>query len=232
MMRPVGPRGAGSWLRLRQHDSHLRRSERWRWRESNPRPSTAIQGFSGRNPLCFSRPRQSRRQAADGPSRCWFFLVPPRPGHQVEPPSDARSRVGGDPGLTDFMLLLAARQRERSQRGLNWRLLVSRSWLTRSSLGSSARFPCLDDRSRNRSPPVQLSLQGTTTAHSLHPVHLRWGKTPSARSRARAYPPRPRRATARSASRLACCSASACRLSYVFLPRATAISTLALPSLK
>ena len=30
-------------------------------------------------------------------------LCPPRPGTQVEPPSDARLRVGGDPGLTDFV---------------------------------------------------------------------------------------------------------------------------------
>jgi hypothetical protein len=41
-----------------------------------------------------------------------------------------------------------------------------------------------------------------------------------------------RRLTARSASRLASRSASACRLSQVFLPRARAISTFARPSLK
>jgi hypothetical protein len=42
----------------------------WRWRESNPRPSVPHQGFSGRSLLCFSQPRQSRKQAADGLSRC------------------------------------------------------------------------------------------------------------------------------------------------------------------
>jgi hypothetical protein len=42
----------------------------WRWRESNPRPSVHHQGFSGCSLLCFSQPRQSRRQAADGLSRC------------------------------------------------------------------------------------------------------------------------------------------------------------------
>ena len=42
----------------------------WRWRESNPRPSAHHQGFSERILRRFSRPRQSCRQAADGPSRC------------------------------------------------------------------------------------------------------------------------------------------------------------------
>ena len=42
----------------------------WRWRESNPRPSVHHQGFSGCSLLCFSQPRRSRRQAADGLSRC------------------------------------------------------------------------------------------------------------------------------------------------------------------
>ena len=42
----------------------------WRWRESNPRPSVQYQGFSGCSLLCFSQPRRSRRQAADGLSRC------------------------------------------------------------------------------------------------------------------------------------------------------------------
>ena len=44
--------------------------DEWRWRESNPRPSVHHQGFSGCSLLCFSQPRQSRRQAADGLSRC------------------------------------------------------------------------------------------------------------------------------------------------------------------
>jgi hypothetical protein len=49
----------------------------------------------------------------------------------------------------------------------------------------------------------------------------------------RRYSPRCRRVDiARSASRRSCRSRSACRLSYSRLPFATAISTLALPSLK
>ena len=42
----------------------------WRWRESNPRPSVPHQGFSERSLLCFSQPRRSRRQDADGLSHC------------------------------------------------------------------------------------------------------------------------------------------------------------------
>ena len=42
----------------------------WRWRESNPRPSVPHQGFSGRSLLCFSQPRRSRKQVADGLSHC------------------------------------------------------------------------------------------------------------------------------------------------------------------
>ncbi len=44
--------------------------ELWRWRESNPRPTVRNQGFSVCSSLCFSRPRQSREQVADGPSHC------------------------------------------------------------------------------------------------------------------------------------------------------------------
>jgi hypothetical protein len=42
----------------------------WRWRESNPRPSTPRQGFSGRSLFRFSRPRRSHRRVADGLSHC------------------------------------------------------------------------------------------------------------------------------------------------------------------
>ena len=56
--------------------SFVNRGE-WRWRESNPRPSLAIRVFSGRSPLCFSRPRQSRGLAVDGPSHCLMSCVTP-----------------------------------------------------------------------------------------------------------------------------------------------------------
>jgi hypothetical protein len=74
----------------------------WRWRESNPRPSVHHQGFSGRSLLCFSQPRRSRKQVADGLSRCLVSRLAPRPGQAVILLADARHRVGGVPGLTDF----------------------------------------------------------------------------------------------------------------------------------
>jgi len=58
----------------------------WRWRESNPRPSVPHQGFSGRSLLCFSQPRRSRKQVADGLSRCEVSRLAPRPGQAVDPP--------------------------------------------------------------------------------------------------------------------------------------------------
>jgi hypothetical protein len=59
----------------------------WRWRESNPRPSVPHQGFSGRSLLCFSQPRRSRKQVADGLSRCLVSRLAPRPRQAVDPPS-------------------------------------------------------------------------------------------------------------------------------------------------
>src|SRR5665213_80225 len=70
--------------------------------------------------LSFSAPTVTQACRRDGLSCCWFFRATPQPGHSVEPPADARSQVGGTPGLTDFILLL--RQQERNQRGLYSRL--------------------------------------------------------------------------------------------------------------
>lgn len=97
----------------------------WRWRESNPRPSTPRQGFSGRSLLCFSQPRRSRRRVADGLSHCLVSRSSPWPGQSVEPSSDARSQAEGTPGLTEVTLL---RQRGPGspgppQRACYWHLL-------------------------------------------------------------------------------------------------------------
>jgi len=140
-----------------------------------------------------------------------LFVFPSSPATGVLGGASWRRQVPGRrrPRADGLRVLRLPRQRERSQRGLNWRLLVSRSWFTRSSLGSSARFPCHDDRSRNRSPPVELSVQDTPTwalaaARCLGCFAAQVGGPDPGR-----YSPRPRRATARSASRLACCSARA-----------------------
>ena len=73
--------------------------------------------------------------------------------------ADARHRAEGTPGLTACSLLL--RQRERRRADWNRRLLVCWAWFSRSSQPSSARFPWLDYRSRDHSPPVQLCLHRT-----------------------------------------------------------------------
>jgi hypothetical protein len=92
----------------------------------------------------------------DGHSCCAISRRTPQPGPPVEPPTDASIRAGGDPGLTDFGSPLLMQQ-GRSQRDYCWRLFFRSAWLTRSSLPSSARFPSLHDRSRDLSPPMELS---------------------------------------------------------------------------
>ena len=76
----------------------------WRCRESNPGPMEWIQDFSERSPLCFSRPRQSRGQAADGPSYCLISLPPPQPGRTVEFPRLCQGPGRERPGLTPYSL--------------------------------------------------------------------------------------------------------------------------------
>lgn len=92
----------------------------------------------------------------DGHSCCAISRRTPQPSPPVEPPTDASIRAGGDPGLTDFGSPLLMQQ-GRSQRDYCWRLFFRSAWLTRSSLPSSARFPSLHDRSRDLSPPMELS---------------------------------------------------------------------------
>jgi len=53
----------------RSASSHSAKTTSWRWRESNPRPMTVNQDFSGRSLLRFSRPQRSSKHAADRPSR-------------------------------------------------------------------------------------------------------------------------------------------------------------------
>lgn len=149
----------------------------WRWRESNPRPSTPSQGFSGRSLLCFSRPRQSRRRVADGPSHCLVSRSPPWPGRAVEPSSDARHRAEGTPGLTVVSLL---RQRGPGNPGLpqcawNWHLLFAVTGLTRLCPQSSARFTWLaKSKSKPVTPCVVVNTPGVRVSNkNLH------GSTPS-----------------------------------------------------
>ena len=129
----AGPRGAGhaEGLIVSRGIGHLQQcstcsfEHSWRWRESNPRPSVPHQGFSGRSLLCISQPRRSRKQAADGLSRCQVSRLVPRPGQAVILLADARHRVEGIPGLTSRALIrLRRRERARAECCLSWHLLV------------------------------------------------------------------------------------------------------------
>ena len=81
---------------------HFAKTPGWRWRESNPRPTTPVQGFSERSPLCLcSAPPIPRTGRCDGPSRCAMSRARPRPARVVSHLADARIRVDDEPGLTD-----------------------------------------------------------------------------------------------------------------------------------
>ena len=126
----------------------------WRWRESNPRPTTHHQGFSERSPLCLcSTPSISRTSRCDGPSRCLVSRARPRPARTVSHLADARIRADDEPGLTELPTLLSGSEGELALTGVG-ACVVSDAWLTSSSSASSARFPWSSDRSRDHSPPV------------------------------------------------------------------------------
>ena len=125
---------------------------RWRWRESNPRPPSLQQDFSGRSVRClYSAPSVMHTSRCDGPSRCLFSHPPPRPRRTVSHLADARNRAGDEPGLTDLLRYLGS-ESEVSAIGIG-AYFVYVAFLTRSATQSSARFSCIDDRSRNLSPP-------------------------------------------------------------------------------
>src|SRR4051794_28082718 len=126
----------------------------WRWRESNPRPTTHHQGFSERSPLCLcSTPSISRTSRCDGPSRCLVSRARPRPARTVSHLADARHRADDEPGLTELPTLLSGSEGELALTGVG-ACVGCNAWLTSSSLPSSARFPWPNDRSRDHSPPV------------------------------------------------------------------------------
>ncbi len=138
----------------RQPGSRLSaKTQGWRWRESNPRPTTHHQGFSERSPLCLcSTPPISRTSRCDGPSRCLVSRARPRPARTVSHLADARIRADDEPGLTESLRYLGS-EGELALTGVG-ACVVSDAWLTSSSSASSARFPWSSDRSRDHSPPV------------------------------------------------------------------------------
>ena len=126
----------------------------WRCRESNPGPPSLHVGFSVRSPLClYSDPPVMRTSRCDDPSRCLVFPSTPRPGGRVSPLADAGVRGGDAPGPTDHYSLSPRGRKRPGQCDCCRHLFFCDTWLTRSSSPSSARFPTIDIRSRNRSPP-------------------------------------------------------------------------------
>src|ERR1700760_4083843 len=63
------------------------------------------------------------------------------------------------PGLTDLLVLYRQAARARSRWLLTLALIFLRGMVNEIVPASSARFSCTDIRSRNRSPPVELSAQ-------------------------------------------------------------------------
>jgi hypothetical protein len=81
---------------------HFARTPGWRWRESNPRPSTHHQGFSERSLRClYSAPSIMQTSRCDRPSHCSVSRARPRPACAVSHLADARIRADDEPGLTD-----------------------------------------------------------------------------------------------------------------------------------
>jgi hypothetical protein len=147
----------------------------WRWRESNPRPPSLQQDFSGRSVRCLcSAPSVMHTSRRDRPSRCVLSRPAPRPGRAVSHLADARIRAGDEPGLTDQLRYLGS-ESVVSAIGIG-AYFVYVAFLTRSATQSSARFSCLDDRSRNLSPP------GCVNSTTIPVRPIRCSAAPTARA--------------------------------------------------
>jgi hypothetical protein len=101
---------------------------------------------------------------------------PRRPGRTVSPLADAGHRGGNAPGPTvPYWIRQRARTRPwPGQCDSRRHLFCYDAWLTRSSSSSSARFPSVRLRSRDRSPPchgppVGPSCQSNAGAPADHP---------------------------------------------------------------
>src|SRR4051794_29025483 len=101
---------AADWRLVHHHECDDQPSVgEWRWRESNPRPPSLQQGFSGRSVEClYSAPPVIHTRRCDGPSRCELSRSLPRPGRTVSHLADASIRAGDEPGLTDPLRCLGS----------------------------------------------------------------------------------------------------------------------------
>ena len=81
----------------------------WRWRESNPRPPSLQQDFSGRSVQClYSAPPVTHTSRGGKPSRCEMSRQYPRPALKVSHLADASIRGGDEPGLTESLRYLGS----------------------------------------------------------------------------------------------------------------------------
>ena len=79
------------------------RSQGWRWRESNPRPSSYPQGFSGCSLCCgLLGPSDPTGEFAAGPSRLGVPVAPTTKATSSGSLVDASYRAESTPGLTDL----------------------------------------------------------------------------------------------------------------------------------
>jgi hypothetical protein len=123
----------------------------WRWRESNPRPSSMFQGFSGRSLFdVLLGPGAHTGKSPTGPAT---VRVPARPcgrSERVSPLDEIRTRAEGTPGLT-LRQLASGGESEVSALG------IGTYWfpgiVNETTLGPRPASPEAIVRSRNRSPP-------------------------------------------------------------------------------
>src|SRR5688572_30398856 len=110
--RPGGS-GPGRFVILRRISAQAAKTSWWRWRESNPRPSTHHQGFSERSLRCLcSAPSIMQTSRCDGPSRCWMSHAYPRPARMVSHLADARHRADDETRADSPLTLLSGSESE------------------------------------------------------------------------------------------------------------------------
>ena len=150
--------------------------------------------------------------------------------HREEPSIGARFQIEGESGLTDHRACLGSKSEIIGSCTDDY--FLHRLLVNEIILASSARFPCLNNQSRDRSPPWVWKANSTIKLW-VKSIAADWNDG-NCYLLSVCYWSLPdwRRETSRSTSRFDCLSMISARLSCAFFPRATAISIFALPSLK
>jgi hypothetical protein len=180
--------------------------------------------------LSFSQFRISCTQVFDK-LICETVLRSRSQRHNREEPSiGARFQIEGESGLTDHRACLGSKSEIIGSCTDDY--FLHRFLVNEIILASSARFPCLNNQSRDRSPPWVWKATSTIKLWAKC-IAAHWHEENRYLLSVRYWSlPDRRRETSRSISRFDCLSIISARLSCAFFPRATAISIFALPSLK